>query len=121
MVANFIWTTDTLRPSLATLPLRLERGIVGLTEKYGEVIKNEAQLNAPWTDRTSNARGGLRTVVTHSPTEHRITLMHRVPYGIFLELCNDGKYRIIMPTLDKQGRKLMKACGTLVKRMGSTI
>jgi len=32
-----------------------------------------------------------------------ITLYHTVPYGIFLEVCNGGKYRVILPTIVQFG------------------
>jgi hypothetical protein len=72
----------------------------------GEILyaKDEAvtymKQNAPWTDRTGNARAGLhadaRSMVNGKVFE--LILAHSVYYGIYLEVRFSGKYAIIMPT-----------------------
>lgn len=61
---------------------------------------------APWTDRTGNARSGLFARANNSKAqqdEWSIDLGHSVKYGIFLELrwpsAGVGRYAVITPTI----------------------
>lgn len=113
--SSFTWKTETLFKNTKVFKPQFERALVSLTEFYGTKIESEAKKNAPWTDRTGNARNGLTTAVEHEPFKrHTIILFHRVPYGIWLEVKNAGAYAIIMPTLNKQGQAMMNTLNTLL-------
>jgi len=59
-----------------------------------------ARQNAPWTDRTGNARNGLRVAHEKTPmVVHRLITYHSMPYGIWLEVRWSGRYAIIGPTM----------------------
>lgn len=73
--------------------------------------------NAPWTDRTGNARNGLKA--EHQKQEmrwHQLTLSHSVPYGIWLEVRWSGRYAILNPTLEKIGPELMRTATEAANR-----
>ena len=77
--------------------------IVALAQDWAGTLEARAKKNAPWKDRTSNARNGLFGEAEISGfwrDEVLIKLAHSVEYGVFLELANDGKYAILKPTLD---------------------
>lgn len=74
------------------------------------------RANAKWTDRTANARNGLRTIPTHSKNQHTIVLTHSMPYGIWLEVRWSGKYGIIPDAVRQGGQELM---GLLTKLFAS--
>jgi hypothetical protein len=74
--------------------------------------------NAPWTDRTGNARAGLDTTTDHEPkVHHTIWLFGRMPYQVWLEVRFAGKYAIIGPAIVDQGKKLMKTFTKLLDRL----
>lgn len=104
---GFYWKTDTIFSNTKTIQPKLERALIALTEFYGQKIEDAAKANAPWTDRSTNARSGLTTAVFHEPQRHRIMLFHRVDYGIWLEIAMGKRYEIIMPTLRTQGAAMM--------------
>lgn len=79
-----------------------------------------ARQNAPWTDRTSNARNGLYATVQSSPDTYRLVIGHGVPYGIWLEVRFSGRFGIIRRTVDHEGPLLMTMARTLVARELST-
>lgn len=56
---------------------------------------------AKWTDRTGNARSGLTARAAQENDTVVIYLIHRMEYGIFLELRYGGRYSIIIPTLQQ--------------------
>lgn len=105
--ARFSLESDTLTPTLKALPKIID-GIIGVTMNYYEPkLENFAKLNAPWTDRTTNARNGLAARSGRTKDVHYIVLFHQVPYGIYLETRFSGKYAIIMPTIDEFGPQIM--------------
>jgi hypothetical protein len=97
----------------------------------GAAMQNAARANAPWHDRTGNARGGLffavdgfnlrpitGKVAPKDPAAFRrdavhvageggdastlvIVLGHTMFYGRFLELENGGAYAIVIPTIEQ--------------------
>jgi hypothetical protein len=66
-------------------------------------IQSWMQENAPWTDRTGNARQGLFVFASRSPDGVVLTLSHGVWYGIHLETSYQGRYAIIAPSVDYWG------------------
>lgn len=76
---------------------------IALAQNWAGQLEGRVKLQAPWSDRTGNARAGL-----FGTTELRglarneivIKLGHTMSYGVFLELCNDGRYAILKPTID---------------------
>lgn len=59
-----------------------------------------AKANAPWTDRTTDAREFLAATVDENGPIGTIVLAHGVPYGLWLEIAHQGKYAIIAPAID---------------------
>jgi hypothetical protein len=77
--------------------------IYAVCQKRAPEIQNWMRSNAPWTDRTGNARQGLNTQVEGSPDEIALIFAHGVFYGIFLELRNSGRFAVVNPALDYWG------------------
>lgn len=91
---------------------RLGRAAAVSSEAVEQVLQyheasgqNDMRQSAPWTDRTGNARQGL---FAKAPGDHSLVLYHTMPYGIFLEKRWDGKFRVIMPAVQRTGRKVMR-------------
>lgn len=59
-----------------------------------------AQSNAPWNDRTGDARSGLDVDVQMEGNVIVWDMFHSVDYGLYLETRWNGKFAIIMPTLE---------------------
>lgn len=74
-----------------------------------------AQENAPWEDRTGDARAGLDVDVRWEGHSLVWEMWHGVDYGLYLETRWNGRYAIIMPTLEqfapKIGRGLSESDG----------
>jgi HK97 gp10 family phage protein len=98
---------------IATLPPSSEksfRGLAGELEKY-------MKSNAPWNDRTGDARSGLRAEYTGGGTLYRVELYHTVPYGKFLEFgtVNMSPRPILRPTLDSGVQVAATAMGVVIR------
>lgn len=59
-----------------------------------------AKQNAPWTDRTGDARERLHATVEETGPIGKIVLSHGVDYGLWLEIAHSGAYAIIAPAID---------------------
>lgn len=82
------------------------------TLAVGHLIAAEAEAyakaNALWQDRTGQARQGLTGVALElGATAVAIVLYHQAAHGKWLELCNQTKYAIILPTLTQMYGRVM--------------
>lgn len=68
-------------------------------EELAQEIEDYAKENAPWTDRTGDARNMLHSIYRQGRDVFEIDLAHGVQYGFFLENYNGGEFAIIQPTL----------------------
>jgi hypothetical protein len=91
----------------ALLILRLTRGLASYTEGFAQRVQAYARENAPWQDRTGDARSGLTAKGQQRLHQYSITLFHTVEYGLWLEVRWSGKYAIIRPTLEVMGPQFM--------------
>lgn len=88
---------------------RKKMGMVMLMQNLAGHAEAEMKQNAPWTDRTGNARNGLHAGVEVGQDKFTFYLSHGVEYGVFLELAHGGNYAIVRPTADVYAPKLRDA------------
>lgn len=77
--------------------------IMAVAGYIAAMIQNSARANAPWTDRTGNARSGLFATAEQAARDLVMIYLshgHAVEYGIWLELAHGGRYAIVMPTIE---------------------
>lgn len=77
-------------------------------------VEQHAKQNAPWADRTGQARAGLTAEVSLVMGEVVLTLFHTAEHGQWLEVIQDGRFAIIMPTLEELGPEIMADAGAAV-------
>ena len=126
---GFYWVISPekeLIPNIREYGNRMLVAVQAVANYWGQSVQDEARVNAPWEDRTSNARGGIffavdgfglspitGEVTPESKSEMSdvaiesgdnntliITLGHTVFYGKYLETANGETYAIIMSTLE---------------------
>lgn len=77
--------------------------VAAVAELVAQKMQDSARQNAPWTDRTGNARSGIFGTIEQAARDGvTIYLSHgqTVAYGVWLELSRGGQYAIIMPTIE---------------------
>lgn len=90
------WAAGAIRYAAA-----IDRAVAALLDVWCPKIEGDAKQNAPWTDRTSNARQTLACFhFVSEPHVHVVVLKQHMHYGKWLELCYGGKYQIVMLTLE---------------------
>lgn len=85
----------------------IHQGVQAIAQRWAPEIENWMKENAPWTDRTGNARQTLHTEVQSvAGNMVRIIMAHGMEYGIWLEVRHAGRYAIIGPALDHFAPKI---------------
>lgn len=108
-MATIVWEGVTqINANLDIYARKIHDAMLGVANYFAPVLETEAKNNAPWTDRTGNARQGLSGFAEDvSQTVVEIYLVHRMNYGIWLELKNSGRYAVILPTMEMHYQPIM--------------
>jgi len=88
----------------------------------GEAV-TYAKRNAPWTDRTGNARAGLfaKASSIDRGMAFELVMAGSVFYQIFLETRFSGKYAILMPTVNYIGKLMLERIGHALQRLEAQV
>ena len=100
---GFVWTVppeQAFTDLYDQLAARLRQQAIAACYKLAPQIENWLKDNAPWTDRTGNARQALYAEVIPAIGEIVILLSHGVDYGFYLETKYAGRYAVIAPAID---------------------
>lgn len=111
-----IWK-DGVLPSMKAAKEKTLRAANAAAQSMAPEVENYMKINAPWTDRTSNARNGLAARAYRDKDEIGIVLFHQVTYGIWLETRFGGKYAIIEPTIQAMSTKVMARFERILDRI----
>lgn len=104
------WYYNTLTPRSAKFVVAANLAAKEILEVAAEAVQEYAQANAPWDDRSGAARDGLTAeYASEGVFQHAIILYHTVDYGIWLEIRWNGRYAIIIPTIERMGPVVMAA------------
>jgi hypothetical protein len=127
---QIVFTEDTLTKGIREFGPKLNLAVGALMKQSAPQVQNYARRNAPWTDRTGNARQGLFAEYSagreaflgsafggNGVGQHTITLYHSVNYGIWLEVRFAGRYAIIAPTIEVEGARIMGKMNKLITKL----
>lgn len=119
MARSFEIRLDALEHNLQNFNDRARRAIKVSMDYQAASSETWMRTNAPWTDRTTNARNGLFAMVIDDIgiDVWLLVLSHSVHYGIWLELMQSGRYAIVRPAFLKANQELMSRLSKLFERM----
>ena len=87
-------------------------------EQSAEDLEKFMKKNAPWNDRTGNARRGLVAKVEKPKNKYyRIGLKHSVKYGVYLENYMEKRFAILEPTVRLKGPEVIKGMKNLLDKL----
>jgi hypothetical protein len=130
--SSFTWDLSKFE-SPKKMELKLQRALYGVVKYWDGRVETYIKHNAPWKDRTTNARNGLFAVAKKSAARiaastFAIVLGHTVDYGIYLEAGHDQETKdgvvhvearpIIWPAILLYAPKVMKTLKKILDRMG---
>jgi HK97 gp10 family phage protein len=121
LATSFSWDSSKFQ-SVVVMEKKLERAIFGVCRYWDAPVERYMKHNAPWNDRTTNARNGLEAEAAKlGGGRFAIILRHSVDYGIFLE--RGTRYMkarpIIEPTIKIYAPKVIKTLTKILDRLGS--
>lgn len=109
---------DDIQRRLRELNPGIESAIEKVVQRQAPKAEAWMKTNAPWTDRTGNARATLRAIPVREGDTHNLELVGGMPYQIYLETKQSGRYAIIQPAMIHFGRILMAQLEGLMDRLG---
>ena len=111
--AGIRWTTppSELATAVERYGDRVLVAVAAVAQRVATEMQNQAKADAPWTDRTGNARTGIfgTSEADFAARVVTIYLSHgaTIDYGIWLELAHSGTYGVIMRTMESHYDSLM--------------
>lgn len=78
-------------------------------------MEGEAKRNAPWTDRTGNARQTIRGVSGWAGKKLRCGVTGNMEYSPYLEFTHEGQNKVLWPTVQNNEQKIMDAYRKVVR------
>jgi hypothetical protein len=117
MASGITFTSDTLTKGITELNPKIHSQITLIAEYYADYAEAHMRRHAPWTDRTTNARNGLFGRAFTNPDHYVIVVYHTMPYGIWLEVRSNGRYAIILPTIETVGPRVMRGLRKLLRSL----
>jgi hypothetical protein len=110
------WTgADQVRQRMGQYSNVLVESLYGLAQYFAPAIESSMKANAPWTDRTANARQGLWCVPMRDGQTIIIHAAQSMDYGVYLETRNSGRYAVVLPTLETFYKPIWDGVEELVK------
>lgn len=114
---NRHFTIDTLSRGVANFTFKTMDRIAEIAQDLAQELVDYAQTNAPWEDRSGDARSGLEAGVNVENGQFDVELYHTVEYGIWLEVRWGGRYAIIIPTIEAIGPKLFAKMNNMLEEI----
>lgn len=114
---KIVWSGANLGRNIEVAQSIFEGYVVAIMTRGATNGQNYMRENAPWTDRTGNARGGLFAQYVNDGDSHTIVMYHTMPYGVYLEFKDGGRYKIIEPALRHTGLEVMGTFQGLLERI----
>jgi hypothetical protein len=99
--------TDSLTPGLAAYGAYMMKQVHAAMRAWGADAVDRMKADAPWEDRTGDARRGLGWSLDEDMVRPTLYLFHSVRYGVYLEVRWNGRYAIVLPTMESFGPELI--------------
>lgn len=112
--AGIRWSTppSELATAIERYGDRVLTAVAAVAQYVATQMQNQAKADAPWTDRTGNARTGLfgTSEADFGAKVVTIYLSHgaTISYGLWLEIAGSGKWGIVMKTMQAHYEPLMQ-------------
>lgn len=95
---------------------KLQKAVLLYGETCGLKLEAEAKEEAPWTDRTGNARNSIRGGADPYADGAKIYLSGNMEYSKWLEIANDGDYAILEDTVSSNAEGILKGLNKILEK-----
>lgn len=85
------------------------KAAIGLyADTAAKKMEGEAKKNRPWTDRTGHAKNSIQGSFGWEGNKAKITLSGNMDYSVFLELANEKRFAVLVPTIQRFAPEILK-------------
>ena len=120
-MASVRWVTSpgTIANAISLRSAKVQEGVGQLAHSHASRAEGRMKAEAPWNDRTGNARQGLFGEAETSITGATITLGHTMEYGPYLELGTSkmAPRPIVVPVSTETAMEFTEDAAELVRRL----
>lgn len=95
---------------------KLQKAIVLYGETAGLKLEAQAKEEAPWTDRTGNARNSIKGGADPTKNGATIFLSGNMSYSKYLEVMQDGAYAILEDTVNDNAKDILKGLDKILDK-----
>jgi len=115
-LGGIVWEVppSVLAKNTAEYAKRLYAAVVKLGQYFAAKMEGFAKAHAPWTDRTGHARQSLTGVCIPTAAAVVIVLAGLMDYSIWLEVAHQGRWGIILKTVQAHEGEIRGALDRLV-------
>jgi hypothetical protein len=100
---------DVIKDRIHELDAKTKMQIKMIFDRQAAVSTGYMKVNAPWHDNTGAARAGLHVERRGTDTSLELLFAHAVSYGIYLEVCHNARWAIILPSIRAALQELEQA------------
>jgi len=95
--------------SAQAVKTKLRAGLGLLADTSAKILEANAKADAPWEDRTSNARNSIQGDWGWKGDHLIITVSGNMEYSVYLELAREKRFAVLYPTVQKHAPSIIKA------------
>lgn len=118
MSSSLKFDLKELIDGLEQLQIKTKAALLAYGNTQASSLESYMKTNAPWTDRSGEARRRLSAKCEPTSKGIRIVMAHGVSYGWALETAHEKRYAILEPTLRIKGNEIVSGFNTLLTGMG---
>ncbi|MCB2300393.1 hypothetical protein [Clostridium tagluense] len=112
---GFKMDTRSILEGLVKFELK-SRAAMGLyADTAGKKLEAEAKKSATWINRTGMARKTIKGGKQWEGDKCHVYVCGNEEHSPYLELCNDKKYAILKPTVDKLSPEILRGLNNLLR------
>lgn len=112
--ASGVFVHDGIGPTLDYMVASTAGRVMEAMIEGEAKLQMYAQLNAPWSDITGAARSGLTSSLYMEDGYITVEIAHTVEHGYWLEMIQDGRFAILLPTIEALGPEIIRDAGAQV-------
>lgn len=116
MASGFTFDPSDAFRKLAERRQRTMFAVETYAKNAAAMLEAEAKANAPWSDRTGNARQTITGVHGWVGSKQRVGVAGNMAYSPYLELTQEGKNAILKPTVDKHRVAILEGYSGMIKK-----
>ena len=105
---GFKLDTSALSRALYDMEKRTMENCETYAHNAAKKLQSFAQAEAPWSDHTGHARGGITGTASRSGSKITITLSGSAHYLVYLELAHGKRWAVLWPTMQRHAPRILR-------------